>query len=592
MLLVVMAMTSLYFPLHAQLRSVSISTLADVSEYVLEGRITAKEMFWNDDETRIYTLYQIEVVDYLKGNGPTNLEVVQIGGCVDEYCQTLYPTLEMGLGTSGVLFLRSFQKERLHSDALLEVVSGPLGFVQFIQSDGREFGANALEIFENLDREIYIPISGRPRKTSMQPIAMTSRAVPGIDSISPDTVAAGVNDTLTIYGTEFGMTKGKVWFQNADFPPGVFMHGENPDLVVWTDTLIRVLVPSEGSLDSMRRGSAGSGPVRVETNNGMVTESTVQFVVPYGLKTRRVSYDSTTLTVILSSPYDTPVGGYQFRYDSAFAASPGAVSVFEKSLRDWRCASLINWTVGSDTAITEIATDKISIVFWDSLPPGVIGQTMVHIAFCKDEATGLFYYHVPEVDIVFSNTANFHYDTIAAPAANQDDFYSITLHELGHAHLLQHIIRPGFLMDFQIALGSTIRTIHPEMLTGARRAIDTSTVSHNVNCFLPHVPIQPGNCNTLNAHASSLNFSGSVYVFPNPTNDKVNVQVKASQPVGLVDVQLIDVYGKVLQSETVFLQPSTVTDLKMNTHDLPDGYYLVRIGNALARITKSVIIQH
>ena len=590
-LVVLLVMTIGSTTIKAQLRDVPLSDLQAVSTSIVEGTVTAKETFWNDSHTRIYTLYQIEASDYLMGSGPTRLEVVQLGGCVDDHCQRLYPGLEMGVSTQGVLFLRSFVDEPLHSDQLLEVVSGPLGFIQFHNIDGREVGANALRIFD-LNQEVYLPIAGRPRRSEQIHLPPTSRAAPSIDSLFPDTVAAGVNDTLTIVGTEFGATKGKVWFQNADEPTGIYMHGENPDLVVWTDTLIRVIVPTEGSLDSMGRGAAGTGPIRVEATDGMINTSPMPIVVPYGLKTFRVGYDSTLKTIILTAPLNNAGGGYTFRYDTAFADSADAVMVFEKSMRDWRCASGINWTVGPDTTINRIASDSICVVFWDSLPPGVIGQTMVDNSFCKDETSGIFYYHVVEIDMKFSRNANFHYDTIAPPAANQDDFYSITLHELGHGHLLQHINRPGFLMHYEITLGTTIRNIHPEMLTGANRAIDTSTVNHHLNCFMPHVPVPPGNCNTLNSRRTQRQFLSAFEVYPNPATDHIRVRIEAAQPSCKVDVQLIDVYGQVLQTRSVRLQVAAATELDLEANELADGYYLVRISNEGGSSTKPIIIQH
>lgn len=576
----------------AQLYDVPISVLEEHATLVIEGVVRSKEAFWNERHNRIYTSYQIEVIDFLKGNDAMTLEVVALGGCVDDHCQTIYPGLEMNIGARGVLFLRPFRKEKLHSENLFEVLSGPLGFIEFSTEGGKTIGANALRVFRDLDFEVFVPISGQRRKVVGPLLAARSTTAPAIDSLAPLTVAAGVNDTLNIYGSQFGVSKGKVWFRNADKPAGAYMHGENPDIVTWSDTLIRVLVPSRGSIDSTYRGVAGTGPIRVETSDTLIAQSAMDIIVPYGLRNRRIMFDSIAQPDILVSPYNTPIGGYQFRYDSAFSDSSHAVAIFERSIRDWRCASLVNFSIGADSNISEIAFDEVNAIFWDTLPPGILGQTSVKDQFCRDGVTGKYYYHVTDIDLQFSSTINFYYDSLGLPPATHFDFYSMTLHELGHAHLLQHIVNPGFLMHYAISTGETIRTIHAEMETGAKRVIDSSAVNHHENCFMPHVPISPEACNSLGAANPSPNPFGSIQVFPNPAKTSVQIEFETSKPNASVSVEIVDIYGRVLSQKTMRSSPNVLSHIEFETAEFSNGFYFVRIHSTSGKSTKPFLIQH
>lgn len=82
---------------------------------------------------------------------------------------------------------------------------------------------------------------------------------------------AGVGDTLEIKGINFGTTGGYVAFKDANFGSGLYTKGlESQYLLSWTDTLIKVLIPSYTTKNypSGTRGCAGSGLVKVYTMNG------------------------------------------------------------------------------------------------------------------------------------------------------------------------------------------------------------------------------------------------------------------------------------------------------------------------------------
>lgn len=563
--------------LNAQLREVPLSDLQVISSAIVEGTVTARESFWNNSQTRIYTLYQVEVSDFLMGSGPTRIEVVELGGCVENHCQTIYPGLELGLGQRGVFFLRPFTKESLYSNELLTVVSGPLGFIEFHEKEGKEVGANALRIFD-LNQEVYIPIAGRPKRSeSAITIAANTRLVPTIDSFYPTVLAAGVDDTLTITGTCFGIDTGKVWFQNADKPTGIYMHGDNPDFVVWNDTLIRVLVPSDASIDSMRKGVAGSGPIQVENSVGNATSTVDPLTIEYAIRRRRVSIDRREKLVVLSAPTSDTLGLYRFRMDSAFAADTSAAAVFRKALRDWRCTTLVNWTVEEDSAGLSSQFDGVSSVSFEPLDPGILGQTAVNEEFCTDMATGELFYYTRELDMEFTESIPFHIDTISAPTPSEADLYSVMLHELGHGHLLQHRSLPGNMMDFEIALGATNRTIDPTIQFAGERVIDSSQVMRSLSCAAPMTQINPAICDVLNTRPAFHTPFAKIALFPNPASTEANLVVQLRKPTKEVEIRIFDQMGKPILIQSQNAGATKTVSFQIPTASLPSGIFPVMI---------------
>jgi len=85
-------------------------------------------------------------------------------------------------------------------------------------------------------------------------------------TFSPTTLAAGVKDILTINGSNFGATKGKVGFSMADDGGVSFIEAIDTQVLSWSDTQIIVEVPS----------GAGTGPIQVtDSANDSAVSSTI-----------------------------------------------------------------------------------------------------------------------------------------------------------------------------------------------------------------------------------------------------------------------------------------------------------------------------
>jgi len=183
-------------------------------------------------------------------------------------------------------------------------------------------------------------------------------------------------------------------------------------------------------------------------------------------------------------------GGYNFLYNttSGFSANAPAVAAFERAMATWSNNTLINWKSNGTTA-TGFAADAVNVVMFDgTLPAGVLGRATSRFGGSSTGGCNLTntVWCVSEIDVQFfpdPPTAGFPWEYgPAAPSFSEYDFESVALHELGHAHGLQHVINAGAVMHFAIANGSSARTLSANDIAGGTARVTYSTAA---TCFNP-----------------------------------------------------------------------------------------------------------
>ena len=275
-------------------------------------------------------------------------------------------------------------------------------------------------------------------------------AVPTITDFAPTTITAGPGSELTINGTNFGAVQGAgfVEFKNGDNGGATFIEPIASDYTSWTDTQIKVKVPgTPGHV-------AGTGVISVTNSDPNSVTSAQTLTVSY-------VYQNIIFDLVARMPNhvsDNGAGGYTFQMEGAeFAANAGASDAFRRAMDTWTCATEINWIIGANTAVDVIASDGVNVVRFDNgaeLPAGVGGRMTNRIAVCGPPPSAFLL----ELDVAFDDGQPWQFGP-ALPAADQIDFESIALHELGHGHLLGHIILPGAVLDFDISNGETARVL-------------------------------------------------------------------------------------------------------------------------------------
>ncbi|MES2836568.1 MAG: hypothetical protein V4667_03515 [Bacteroidota bacterium] len=304
-----------------------------------------------------------------------------------------------------------------------------------------------------------------------------------ITSFAPASVSAGTTTVLTITGTAFG-TGGPtstmyVEFDNADDGAGgTFVQPIASEYISWSATQIVVRVPSD----------AGTGIFRVRVG-GTTVNSPSNITVTYDL----MNVESGGL-MYKTDHINKQAGGYTWQMETSFAANAPANASFIRSLESWRCATYINWGLGTTTAVNTIAADGVNVVRFDSgaeLPPGVLGRCTSRWTACGSGATMEWW--VYELDIVFDSGTTWQFGP-AAVGPGQSDFESVSLHELGHGHQLAHVNEPtADVMNYSLTVGTSRRALTAGNINGGL-AVMAKSVAANTCTPAPMVALTSGAC--------------------------------------------------------------------------------------------------
>lgn len=430
---------------------------------------------------RIYTVHRLRVYKLLKGQAPAELTLLTEGGSIGLDRQELTNTLQLRPGQQGVFFLEQSSFSVAAAGSAWSVYASQQGFVEYDLRTAT--AAEPFQAYPALGPALYARLTGGAvavREVQPYPglaVALRWQAAtavvvaarveaPVVTGLAPLSIMAGTKSVLTIQGTGFGATRGngQVEFRNADVGGAAYTALSEADYVSWSDTQIRVLVPSL----SATRATAGTGPVRVTTNDQLLTISAATVTIVYAAS--NVLDSNTGQRDIASQLNQNGTGGYTYRFDPGFAANTAAGAAWQRALSSWRCQTGVNWTLGATRTTAGISEDGQNSVGFDTgteLPTGVLGRTTSYYRGCyRPDGTVSFY--VQEIDTQFDDATDWQFGP-ARPTLSQVDFESVALHELGHAQQLSHLILPSAVMHYAIARGQVSRTLAaPSDIAGGR----------------------------------------------------------------------------------------------------------------------------
>lgn len=164
-------------------------------------------------------------------------------------------------------------------------------------------------------------------------------------------------------------------------------------------------------------------------------------------------------------------------------------------------------------------------------------------------------------------SGGYHFSRVTAPMSNQIDFYSVILHELGHAHLLRHALPDTKVMYPFTPQGIHRRIISPSDKMGGLAVLDTSNLYLNMVPACDVSPIQSGGmCFPTAVNERSKNLG--IKIYPNPFERQINIKIP---PLKEISVELFNTLG-----ENVFRKKyqNHLTEIQIDTDKkLPSGIY-------------------
>lgn len=375
---------------------------------------------------------------------------------------------------------------------------------------------------------------------------------PGINDFSAP-VVGGLNNALTIYGYNFGNTRGngQVKFRNADvfgFPYNNKL--DNMDYLLWNDSTIQVRMPSQ--VDTVNPNSfntPGTGRFKVITNTGdsAIAPLANQFNIPFGVyysiyNTRPTIASGFSIGQKLKANlYNSVVssGGYIIRCDSSVGNHPQMKMCVRKAVKDWNCLTATNLKIGTDTIMSVTASDKICNIYVvpsaQMTSPTSIAETRVNSLICPTGPVRA----INDFDIKINSNylSNFYYDTLLnnLPAINYD-FLEIMYHEIGHGIGLMHVIDSSAVMYYRtlggqptVIPGGSRRRLIPftSDVDGGDNQVSTSGTNLTLQCgFQDMIQLTSGSCAIIGVEELlKANFNALIY--PNPSSDLIHISFEA-----------------------------------------------------------------
>ena len=427
---------------------------------------------------------------------------------------------------------------------------------------------------------------------------------PQISSFSPDKVAAGVGDILTIRGNCFGTyIEGFSFIQLTNAANGLNGTWSDPivgEYLTWNDTLIRVKVHSVGSGGSIGGTIdhyAGSGKFIVWNIEFLSDTSETALLVRYSAYNAWTSgADIPAKSAIPSTLVDeNDLDGMTFTVDPNLKNDTAGYNAFVRALNTWKCATKVNFNV--DPAYPN-TNGKICNVRYGDLPNGtsaVYGRVQnFDVDLCKNLASGAYikaYYEA--FDLIFNDSISFYkgLDPIGI-GANQVDFQSVALHELGHCHLLHHVNQVSDVMYAKINEENIKRALNSDNVEGGNHIVTISGYTYpGSDCnSLPMLPADISGLGCSSGTNTKIRNSQKIVLFPNPVSDDLTIEIIGKRfGNGTNKAKIVNIYGKTLKEVEI---PSTEGSFSFPTDFLSSGIYFIQIeeGNVIVGTTKFVKI--
>jgi hypothetical protein len=541
----------------------AINQQFETSTKIIEGKVVNQRSFV-DANGNIYTSNSINVYRVFKGDVGLKLEVITEGGVFGDLMQVVTPSAQMQIGDYGVMVLAN--------DSERSLISSTSAFYPVDEKSGNVYGLKNISKRETLYEKIArstetetIELRRIPLEILRGNSTKASRANPEISSIYPLEVTAGTQTVLTITGQGFGIEQGtgRVAFRNADDGGQSFVTlPAGPHYLSWSDTEIQMYVPSTTLYSTT---VAGSGSIRIIDTNGQSIESTEQISVNYA-KSEVIYSEQLNSTMLVGMQS----GGYEFKMNEQLMQFINGSSMVEDVFLKWACNTGINFKLDDEIVnLTDWAHDDINLIGLSNpgqIPSSLLGKTITTFSGCGTP-NGL-QWNLIEVDILLNSDIEW-WTSVEQPESNKFDLETAVIHEMGHAHLLQHNNNLSSPMYFQLNEGSMRRDLFEPSIEGGNY-VSTQSVETISTCGEElHEYFDVSTCDLSEINGIEEESINSISVHPNPFNNQITLSGEWKRES---QYSIFDATGREVLNGNLNSRMETIT-----TDQLSNGIYLLEV---------------
>jgi len=548
------------------LEPISLDQRIDHSDLIIEGEVVKRTAFINSKDQHIYTANQIKIYKIFKGfSSVEQVILLSPGGVVGNIGESVCPSINLNVGTIGTFFL---YKSDITNESFVDSYqpfSGPQGCIHYDMTSNK--AADVFNEFISFE-DVYQKILRNTGKNytnvnplKIKPVSADKAAKPVILSVDPINVAAGIGDEIEIRGESFGNTKGigKVAFLNAS-TGDPFVEPVSSQYLLWSDTLIRVIVPS----------GAGSGSVRVEQDG-------VSIFIGLKIRFAQLNFGNSNPNPVLMID-DNDEGGFTWEMSNGFYGNTDAKNSLERAMKSWSDNTCINWENGSPTVIDrdyKDGTNNIRFGVSGELPNGVLAHTRNYYSDCGTSTA-----YTTEIDLTFDPDRNWNYDA-GSPGLNQYDIETIGVHELGHAHQLGHVRDNVDFMSPTVGTGVMKRDLGTNNIEAGLFVMKHSAAVKE--CGPESMTAQAG-CQ-LPMEVGEIVLPGAVSIYPNPFKESLIFQFESDH---FETIRVVDAQGRTVYENNDI---DGISNHQWSVpQNLPNGMYIALLQNEFEISSKKVIL--
>jgi Secretion system C-terminal sorting domain/Matrixin len=247
---------------------------------------------------------------------------------------------------------------------------------------------------------------------------------------------------------------------------------------------------------------------------------------------------------------------------------------FDRALKAWRCATGVNFTTNSNWSNVGFGNDVFvkKGVITNTNPFGdILASTAVSLTQNNCNQTGQESAYQANFTLTFNEIYN--WTTTPPSISDRYNIENIGLHELGHAHLLNHVNDPNALMySTTNNVTRMLRYPSPEAINAGNHIMGISTIPRiGQNCLPPMVKLNSSNCNDLLNPVDNLQEKAKISMYPNPAHDFITIEIEVMQTTHC-KVKIYDLLGKV-----IFTQPLNENRNRIDIEKFEHGTYILEV---------------